>query len=98
MQLKKLLWFALLCNLLFFSKIYAQQNFKSTTIDTSQNKINKPEIFSSGFIDVMNNGQVNAFARFIKLFIGEPGKFSIPLSFYGGVSSNNFQNQNNAVP
>jgi hypothetical protein len=30
------------------------------------------------------------------LFIGEPGKFSIPISFYGGVSSNNFQNQNNA--
>ncbi len=54
----------------------------------------KPEIFSSGFIDVMNNGQVNASARFIKLYIGEPGKFSIPLSFYGGVSSNNFQNNN----
>lgn len=53
----------------------------------------KPEIFTSGFIDIMNNGQVNASARFIRLYIGEPGKFAVPLSFYSGVSSNNFQNQ-----
>jgi len=32
----------------------------------------KSEIFSSGFIDVINNGQVNASARLIKLYIGEP--------------------------
>jgi len=53
----------------------------------------KPELFTSGFIDVMNNGQVNASARFIKLYIGEPGKFCVPLSFYSGVSNNNFQSQ-----
>jgi hypothetical protein len=53
----------------------------------------KPEIFTNGFIDIMNNGQVNASARFIRLYIGEPGKFAIPLSFYSGVSANNFQNQ-----
>ena len=41
----------------------------------------------------MNNGQVNASARFKKLFIGEPSKISIPLSFYGGVSNNTFQKQ-----
>jgi hypothetical protein len=52
----------------------------------------KPEVLSSGFIDIVNNGQVNASARFIRLFIGEPGKFAIPLSLYSGVSSNNFQN------
>lgn len=51
----------------------------------------KPEIFTSGFIDIVNNGQINASARFIRLFIGEPGKFALPLSFYSGVSSNNFQ-------
>jgi hypothetical protein len=51
----------------------------------------KPEIFTSGFIDIMNNGQVNASARFIRLFMGEPGKFAIPLSMYSGVSANNFQ-------
>jgi hypothetical protein len=53
----------------------------------------KPEILTSGFIDIVNNGQVNASARFIRLLIGEPGKFAIPLSIYSGVSSNNFQNQ-----
>jgi hypothetical protein len=52
----------------------------------------KPEVLSSGFIDIVNNGQVNASARFIRLFIGEPGKVAIPLSIYSGVSSNNFQN------
>jgi hypothetical protein len=57
----------------------------------------KPEIFTSGFIDIMNSGQVNASARFIRLYIGEPGKFAIPLSFYSGVSSNNFQNQTSSV-
>ena len=56
----------------------------------------KPEIFTSGFIDIVNNGQINASARFIRLFIGEPGKFAIPLSVYGGVSNNNFQNQSNS--
>ena len=58
-----------------------------------KSKSTKPEIFTSGFIDIMNSGQVNASARFIKLYIGEPGKFSIPVSFYGGVSNNSFQNQ-----
>jgi hypothetical protein len=52
----------------------------------------KPEIFTSGFIDIINNGQVNASSRFIRLLIGEPGKFAVPLSIYSGVSSNNFQN------
>jgi hypothetical protein len=52
----------------------------------------KPEIFTSGFIDIINNGQVNASSRFVRLFLGEPGKFAIPLSLYSGVSSNNFQN------
>ena len=55
----------------------------------------KPEIFTSGFIDIINNGQVNASARFIRLYVGEPGKFSIPLSLYSGVSSNSFQNPTN---
>ena len=54
----------------------------------------KPEILTSGFIDVVNNGQVNASARFVRLFIGEPYKFAIPLSIYSGVSANNFGNQN----
>jgi len=62
-------------------------------VDSVKNQKNTPEIFTSGFIDIMNNGQVNASARFIRLSIGEPGKFSVPLSLYGGVSNNTFSGQ-----
>ena len=76
--------------------IFSQANtLNNITVKEKTEKANlKPEVFSSGFIDVINNGQVNASARFIKLYIGEPNKFQIPLTFYGGVSSNNFQNNN----
>ena len=53
----------------------------------------KPELFSSGFIDFIHSGQINASARLVKLYIGEEGKFVVPISFYGGVSNNNFQQQ-----
>ena len=66
-------------------------NFDSTKLSKVEKQ--KPEIFTSGFIDIMNSGQVNASARFIRLYIGEPGKFAVPLSFYSGVSANNFQSQ-----
>ena len=69
-------------------------------IQTSSNNSKspyKPEILSSRFIDIINNGQVNASARFIRPYIGEPGKFAIPLSIYSGVSSNNFQNGQSAM-
>jgi len=52
----------------------------------------KPEIFTSGFIDVVNTGQINAAARLVKIYIGEPGKFALPLSIFSGVSANSFQN------
>lgn len=78
--------------LFIISGIYAQ-TYQPKTTDTARRKNFKPEIFTSGFIDIINNGQINASARFIRLFIGEPGKFAIPISFYGGVSNNNFQNQ-----
>jgi hypothetical protein len=74
-----------------------QINSKSQQ-SSSQIKQYKPEIFTSGFIDIINNGQVNASARFIRLFIGEPEKFAIPLSLYSGVSSNNFQNIQGSAP
>lgn len=68
-------------------------------IDTAeeQQSKQKPELFTSGFIDIFNSGQVNASARFLRLNIGEPGKFSVPLSIYSGVSSNNFQTQSQGV-
>jgi hypothetical protein len=69
-------------------------NANGPSIKSDKTDTYKPEIFTSGFIDIINNGQVNASARFIRLYIGEPGKFAIPLSLYGGVSNNSFQNQN----
>ncbi len=69
--------------------LFAQSKLLTDTL-----KKNVPEIFTSGFIDIMNNGQVNASARFIRLRIGEPGKFSLPLSIYGGVSNNSFGSSN----
>ena len=76
--------------------IKANSNLSLPKDSFSKASVPKPEIFTSGFIDIINNGQVNASARFIRLFIGEPGKLSIPLSFYSGVSANNFQNQTGA--
>lgn len=78
-----------------------KQNYRPVQTQPVQKTINpkdyKPEIFTSSFIDIVNNGQVNASARFIRLYVGEPGKFAIPLSIYSGVSSNNFSNQQSPV-
>lgn len=78
-----------------------KQNYRPVQTQPVQKLIDpkdyKPEIFTSGFIDIVNNGQVNASARFIRLYVGEPGKFAIPLSIYSGVSSNNFANQQSPV-
>lgn len=75
-------------------ELFPVKQMADTTIPvTTKIPFAKPEILSSGFIDIINNGQINASARFIRLYIGEPGKFAIPLSIYSGVSSNSFQNQ-----
>jgi hypothetical protein len=71
-------------------KSHKMLNSSLKSVSTNGN-VTKPEIFTNGFIDIINNGQVNASARFIRLFIGEPGKLAIPVSLYSGVSSNNFQ-------
>jgi hypothetical protein len=52
-------------------------------------KQKKPEILTNGFVDVMNNGQMNASARLFKLYLGEPEKFVVPISLYIGVTGNN---------
>lgn len=80
--------------LLFIITVGFAQKPKDTVPKLVEKKQDlKPEIFTNGFIDIMNNGQVNASARFIRLYIGEPNKFAIPLSIYSGVSANNFQSQ-----
>ncbi len=50
----------------------------------------RPEILSGGFIDIVQNGQMNTSARLFRLFIGEPGKFQLPIAVYSGVSANHF--------
>ena len=97
MQKKRNIYLSVLFFIIFSSTAKAQPIIYPALSkpDTLKFKEYKPEIFTSGFIDIVNNGQVNASARFIRLFIGEPGKFAIPLSLYGGVSNNNFQNQSN---
>jgi hypothetical protein len=57
--------------------------------------LSKPDVLNSGYIDILTNGQINASARLIRLLVGEPGHFAIPVSIYSGVSSNNFQNLQN---
>ncbi len=78
----------LLAHCFCFCQVKDSSAKKATMYDS---KSQRPEIFTNGFIDILNSGQVNASARFIRLFVGEPGKFSIPLSLYSGVSSNSLQ-------
>jgi hypothetical protein len=58
--------------------------------DTAK-KEKAPEVLTAGFFDVVSNGQINASARFLKIYIGEPNSFYIPVSFYSGVSANSFE-------
>ena len=96
MSVKPISWLLII----FLNYFQATAQFSGVALkkDSALSKQYKPEIFTSGFIDIMSNGQVNASARFVRLFIGEPGKFAVPLSFYSGVSANNFQNQNTSTP
>ena len=65
-------------------------------ITTIKQQVQKPEILNGGFIDVAQNGQMNASARLFRLYIGEPGKFQVPISIFTGVSANSFSsNQQN---
>jgi hypothetical protein len=52
----------------------------------------RTQLFSAGFIDVMNSGQTNSGAKVLRLNIGEPQVFCVPLSLYCGVSNNTVQN------
>jgi hypothetical protein len=73
---------------------YLMQSFRK--VDTLIVAPPKPEILSGGFIEVYNNGQMNASARLFRLYIGEPGKFQIPVSIFTGVSGNNFNSSQQA--
>lgn len=80
----------LVCCTTFILEAQEAGSSKFLLSSDSATKTSKPEILTSGYFDVLNNGQLNAAARFIRIYIGEPGKFAIPLSVYSCVSSNNF--------
>jgi hypothetical protein len=81
-------------SILLFAYLTSQSQNLST--DSSRFALGKKrsstEILTNGFIDVQNTGQMNASARLIKIHIGEPNKFSIPVSMYSGVTGNGFSN------
>jgi hypothetical protein len=62
--------------------------------DSSKTNASKAEILSGGFIDISQNGEMNASARLFRIYVGEPGKWQLPLSLYSGVSANNFSMSN----
>ncbi|HEX6333666.1 MAG TPA: hypothetical protein VFZ78_05540, partial [Flavisolibacter sp.] len=74
--------------------VFTQDVDAQPTDTTARDSVrhDKPEVQTNGFMDVLNNGQVNASARFLRIMVGEPGMFYVPLSIYSGVSANNFQN------
>lgn len=55
-----------------------------------------PGLMRGGFFDLAQNGQINASARIITFYLGDPERFNLPVSVYSGISANNFSlNQRN---
>ncbi len=81
------MWIWLLLFLILPAKLYSQQ--QDSIISAA-----KPEFLSGGFIDMFQTGQISASARLLKLYIGEPGKFQLPVSLYSGVTANNLSVSN----
>jgi hypothetical protein len=42
--------------------------------------------FERGFLDLLSDGQAHASAQLVRLCIGEPGRFTVPLYFVAGTS------------
>ena len=74
------------------SKLVSIKKVDPTHIYQKKPELLKSEILSGGFVDVVQNGQMNASARLFRLYIGEPGKFQLPLTLYTGVTANHFTN------
>lgn len=54
---------------------------------------NRPGILTGGSLDFVQTGQVNASTRVFRLYVGEPGKFWLPVSLYTGVSANHLSSR-----
>lgn len=56
-------------------------------IDSTNRKIAEPpDWLSAGMMELGQGGQMQASARVVRLVIGEPGRWQIPLSVYSGVT------------
>lgn len=56
-------------------------------IDSSMRKSNEPpDWLSAGMMEIGPGGQMQASARIVRLFVGEPGKWQLPISLYSGVA------------
>jgi hypothetical protein len=89
------IFIAVLCLFFLTDEMHAQPAKGTSSNSAAKRDTLRPEVFTSGFFDVINNGQVNTSARLIRIYIGERGKFHFPVSVYSGLSSNNFQQSQN---
>lgn len=68
----------------------AQKGNVSGTVRASDSMLRRsvemPDWLSAGMMEVGQGGQLQAAARVVRLFIGEPGKWQLPLSLYSGVA------------
>lgn len=63
------------------------QQPKAVRGDSVQRKLSEaPEWLSAGMMEWGQGGQLLASARVVRLMIGEPGRWQVPLSIYSGVS------------
>ena len=76
---------------LSFVEVSLAQDLKSGSSSVARDSANRklsepPEWLSAGMMEWGQGGQLQASARVVRLMIGEPGRWQLPLSLYSGVS------------
>ncbi len=92
MKKNTLLLICLVQSLIAFPQ-YVQIDHHNTKSNFTQDKTapgNEPELFKNGFLDFLSNGNLQASARVLKLYIGNPKGFNVPLLIYSGVAGQTF--------
>jgi hypothetical protein len=75
-----------------FDRMAPSTEFSNTPDSFKQITRYKPAVLSGGSIDFINNRQLSTTTQVFRLYIGEPGKFQLPVSIFTGVSSNKLPN------
>lgn len=69
-----------------FAWTQRDQTFSNRFSDSASRRITDPaDWLSAGMMEIGQGGQLQASARVVRLVIGEPGNWQIPLSVYSGV-------------